>query len=258
MRILSLLVLAGLFLTQESAALAQHALRGFGVVLLHGKAGSPGGMMGGLADDLRGDGALVETPEMPWSARRIYDATYDAAFKEIDAAVADLRKKGAIRIVVGGHSMGGNAAIAYGARRDGLAGVFALAPGHTPDSGLLRLHAHGAVAKARQLIAAGQGTVRMSFPDMAQGIPFSVTATPVVYLSFFDPDGPASMPRNVAALSMPLLWVVGLGDPMVVNGRDYAFARTTHPKSKYVVIPALHLTTPMQSRQTVVDWLKLL
>ena len=28
----------------------------------------------------------------------------------------------------------------------------------------------------------------MSFPDLAQGIPFQVTATPAVYLSMFDPD----------------------------------------------------------------------
>jgi len=47
------------------------------------------------------------------------------------------------------------------------------------------------LAEAKQLVAAGQGDVPRRFPDMAQGIPLTATATPLVYLSMFDPDGPA-------------------------------------------------------------------
>ena len=57
------------------------------------------------------------------------------------------------------------------------------------------------------------------FPDMAQGIPLTATATPPVYLSMFDPDGPAVIPKNAEAMGpVPLLWVVGTLDPIPAAG----------------------------------------
>ena len=74
------------------------------------------------------------------------------------------------------------------------------------------------------MIAAGKGDVRTSFPDLAQGIPFSVQATPMVYLSMFDPEGPAVMPKNAAAMDpVPFLWIVGIADPIVFHGKDYVY-----------------------------------
>jgi hypothetical protein len=88
----------------------------------------------------------------------------------------------------------------------------------------LRIRTKGAIAKAKQLVAEGKGDVRISFPDLAQGIPFQVKATPNVYLSMFDPEGPAVIPKNAAAMSgVPFLWVVGVGDPIFFHGRDYGF-----------------------------------
>jgi hypothetical protein len=118
-----------------------------------------------------------------------------------------------------------------------------------------------AVARAKQLIAAGQGDVPQSFPDMAQGIPLVATATPVVYLSMFDPNGPAVIPKNAAAMGaaatpVPLLWVVGKLDPIDRRGPEYAFdAAAKNPKSKYIEIFAGHLTTPLAARKQVVDWI---
>lgn len=233
-------------------------LAGFGVVLLHGKGGTPTSMIEGLSETLKKEGALVEAPELPWSHRRIYDATYDQAMAEIDLAVQKLKWAGAKRIVVAGHSLGGNAAIGYAARRQDLAAVIALAPGHLPEAWALRIRTKGAIAKAKQLVADGKGDVPMSFPDLAQGIPFQVKATPNVYLSMFDPEGPAVIPRNAAAMgAVPFLWVVGVGDPIFFHGRDYGFdPGAKHPKSKYLVIPGLHLTTPFQARRMIVDWLR--
>ena len=70
-----------------SALAQQDSLSGLGIVLLHGKGGTPTTGIEGLHESLKRAGALVEAPEMPWSARRIYDATYDQAMDEIDAAV---------------------------------------------------------------------------------------------------------------------------------------------------------------------------
>lgn len=252
-------LLAAAFGTGVPDAGAQvHNLSGLGVVLLHGKGGTPTSMIEGLSESLRKEGALVEAPELPWSSRRIYDATYDQAMTEIDAAVERLKMAGARNIAVIGHSLGANAAIGYAARRPGLHAVVALAPGHLPEAWALRVRTKGAISRAKQLIAAGHGDVRTSFPDLAQGIPFSIKATPVVYLSMFDPEGPAVMPRNAAAMGpVPFLWVAGVADPIVFHGRDYAYdLGAKNPKSKYMVIAGMHLSTPFQARGAIIKWLK--
>ena len=234
------------------------SLAGYGIVLLHGKGGTPTSMIEGLHETLKKNGAVVEAPELPWSARRIYDATYDQAMAEIDNAVEKLKKAGATRIVIAGHSLGANAALGYAARREGLSAVIAMAPGHLPEAWALRLRTKGAIARAKKLIEAGKGDIPESFPDLAQGLPFSVRATPNVYLSMFDPEGPAVMPKNAAAMpAVPLLWVVGVADPIFFHGRDYAFdPAAKHPKSRYLVIAGGHLDTPFQARSAVVNWLK--
>jgi len=250
-------ILAAVLLAPNFAGAALAAnLQGFGIVYLHGKAAWPGALNGGILSSLEDEGALVAEPEMPWSFHRRYAATYDQAMSEIDAAVAGLKAKGASRIVVIGHSLGANAAIGYGARHPELAGIAALAPGHLPEAEPLRSFVRDAVARAKQLIAAGQGNVPETFPDMAQGIPLTTTATPVVYLSMFDPDGPAVIPKNTAAMGMvPLLWVVGKLDPIDRRGPEYAFNAAKNPKNKYIEVFAGHLTTPLVARKQVVEWI---
>src|SRR5688500_20047890 len=105
----------------------------FGVVLLHGKSGSPSRHIASLASALQGKGYLVSTPNMPWAGNRMYDATFEQAMAQIDREFDSLRQKGAKRLVVAGLSMGANAALGYGASREGLTGVIALAPGHAPE-----------------------------------------------------------------------------------------------------------------------------
>jgi pimeloyl-ACP methyl ester carboxylesterase len=246
------------------AAAADGRLRDFGVVYLHGKGAWAGAFNGGILSALRDEGALTATPEMPWSFHRRYAATYDQAMAEIDAAIAGLKEKGARRIVIIGHSLGANAAIGYAARRPNLAdlaGVVALSPGHLPEVGDMRGFVAGAVARAKKLVAEGKGGVVQTFPDMAQGIPLIAHATPTVYLSWFDPDGPAVIPKNAAAIGasphpVPLLWVVGKLDPIDRRGPSYAFdAAAKNPRSKYIEVFAGHLTTPLAARAQVVAWI---
>jgi hypothetical protein len=92
---------------------------------------------------------------------------------------------------------------------------------------------------------------------MAQGVPLVAHATPTVYLSMFDPDGPAVIPKNAAAMGpVPLLWVVGKFDPIDRRGPEYAFnAGAKNPKSKYVEVFAGHLTTPLVAKRQVVEWI---
>jgi pimeloyl-ACP methyl ester carboxylesterase len=241
-----------------AAPLQAAGLQGMGVVFLHGKGMWPGAFDGGLPGALEAEGAQVASPEMPWSFTRMYGATFEQAMTEIDAAVAGLKAKGASRIVVIGHSLGANAAICYAARRSVVAAVVAISPGHLPETPEMRARTRDALAEARQMYAAGdQG--RHAWPDMVQGIPTFAFATPAVYLSMFDPDGPAVIPKNTASLRIPFLWVVGDSDPIYERGRDYAFARgARNPASRYLEVSAGHLTTPSAARSRVVEWLKAL
>jgi pimeloyl-ACP methyl ester carboxylesterase len=262
--VLAAVVAVAALLSAYTTARAEQAqsLHGLGVVYLHGKAGWPGAMNGGIISGLKEEGAVVAAPEMPWSFHRRYDATYDQAMAEIDAAIAGIKAEGAKRIVLLGHSLGANAAIGYAARHPELAGVVAIAPGHLPDVGSMRSFVSDGVARAKNLIAEGQGNVPQTFPDMAQGIPLTATATPVVYLSWFDPDGPAVIPKNAAVIGaaaspVPLLWVVGKLDPIDRRGPEYAFdALARNPKSKYLEIFAGHLTTALAAKRQVIDWIK--
>lgn len=231
-------------------------LRGTGVVFIHGKGLWAGAFDGGIPAAAEAEGALAAAPEMPWSFRRMYGATFEEAMSEIDAAIAALKAKGATRIVLVGHSLGANAAIGYAARRGAVAAVVALAPGHLPETAEMRARTEDAIAEARRMLGTAPQSRRL-WPDMIQGVPTFALATPEVYLSMFDPDGPAVIPKNVAAMrAVPLLWVAGNSDPIFARGRDYAFARAKNPMSRYLEVSAGHLSTPRAAQSQVIEWLK--
>jgi pimeloyl-ACP methyl ester carboxylesterase len=244
------------------AAAQQKALAGYGIVLMHGKGGRPDGLVASLAAALKAEGAVVVTPRMAWAGRDgrpdKYDVTYEQSLAQIDKAIEQLKGQGASKIVVAGQSLGANAAIGYAARHgDGLAAVIALAPGHTPERMGKREILQG-VATARQLVAAGKGGVTTKLPDLNQGETSAVPATPTAYLSFYDPGGPAVIPRNAAAMpAIPFLWVIGRDDPLFAAGRGYAYDKAAkHAKSKYLEVNSDHADTPDVARRDVIAWLK--
>jgi dienelactone hydrolase len=253
------IVLAWLSAMAPFADVHAQGLADYGIVLMHGKQGGPGSKnITALAAALRSQGAKVAMPEMPWSRNRMYNANYEQAIAEIDRAVAQLKAQGAQRIVVAGQSFGANAAIGYGARRGGLAAVIALAPGHTPDRPGFQKSIGDAVARAKQLVGEGKGDTPTSFADVNQGQSFNVMATPKIYLSFFDPTGPAVMPQNAAAMKpVPFLWVIGRSDLLYAAGREYAFNKgAKHPKSRYLEVNAGHFNTADVATAEVIAWLK--
>lgn len=235
-------------------------LTSYGVVLMHGKTGFPGGVIAGISGALQSAGAAVIMLEMPWSRGRIYDATYDQAMAQIHAAVQKLRAQGKMKIVVAGHSFGANAAIGYAGRYDGVVAVVALAPGHVPESYSFLVHTGKSVERAKMLVAEGKGDARQTFNDFNQGRSFTVQASPKVYLSFFDPAGPASMRGNVEKMkAVPILLAIGRGDPL------FAFARTRiyepaakNPRSKYLEVGGGHNDTPELAKAAVIAWLSTL
>jgi pimeloyl-ACP methyl ester carboxylesterase len=230
-----------------------------GVILMHGKWGTPQGPIQATELALKGAGFSVVSKEMPWSDRRAYDAGVDEVMSGLEGEVAKLRAAGARKILVGGQSLGANMALAYAARHPDLDGLIMLSPGHTPER---FAGAHGmadSLAKARQLISAGKGRSYANFQDTNQGRTREVSAYPSVYLSYFDPEGPAVMPINAAKLSphTALLLVVGTKDRILADGTGYIFDRA--PRNAYSAFRAIdadHFNAPAESRRIVVDWVK--
>jgi hypothetical protein len=115
------------------------------------------------------------------------------------------------------------------------------------------------LAKARSLLAGGKGGTFSNFRDINQGRTREVSAKPAVYISYFDPEGPAVMPRNAAMLSpnTALLVVVGTKDPIYAAGTGYIFDRAPkNPYSRFQNVDADHVGTPAAARRIVLDWVK--
>ena len=250
------------------AAAAAEAQQKIGVVLMHGKLGVPLGVSdkngpgvgAQLIEALKGAGYLVAAPEMCWSRRRGFDKPRDQCLAEIDQAIAGLKAQGATAIVVGGQSLGGHAALSYGASHAGLLGVIGLAPADDAQRKARRPDIAAAVARAQQLVASGQGDTREMFADTNTGPQgtFSTVAntTARIYLSFFDP-GNAPIAQDVAALKAPLLWIAGTEDPTQRDSETAYFQHApANPLNRYVTVEAAHLATPDAACDAVVAWLK--
>ncbi|MBU1041325.1 MAG: lysophospholipase [Proteobacteria bacterium] len=228
------------------------------VVVLHGKLGAPDRLVADFAAQLSAAGFMVAAPEMPWSRGREFAESFDVALREIDVAVRGLRAKGAARVVVAGHSLGGNAALAYAVRYPGLDGLVCLAPAHTPEQSRQRERFAADIALAREMVASGRGQDTARFHDVNMGKPLELTVPAQSYLSYNDPDGPAVMPRNAAAIKppLPILWIVGARDPLTRPQSSVFDLAPTHPKSRYAVIDADHKGTPTAAAGLVVEWLR--
>jgi len=227
-----------------------------GVVLMHGKTGSPNTVIDGLATVLQGAGYLVDTPEMCWSRRRSYDRPFLDCLTEIDSAVSRLKSRGAVRIVVAGMSQGGDAALAYGARRANLAGIVALAPAAAPERQVAVPAISESVVEARAMVAAGRGNEPGSFVDRNVNGTFSVRTTATIYLSYLDPQGPANMLDNVRNLHAPLLWVAGSADPSQTRANSEFNQAAANPSNRFVMVTSAHLGTPNAARDAVLAWLQ--
>jgi len=230
----------------------------FGIVLMHGKGGTSR-WVESLAADLRNAGYVVETPLLPWGQGRKYDRTYQDALLEVDQAVEKLKAKGAKRIVIGGHSLGANVALGYAVNRKDVAGVMMLAPGHLPSGRVFARVAGESVARAKRMITKGEGNRKDDFADINQGREDVVHVSAKIYLSWFDPSGPASMRANATRLSsVPVLWVGGHIDRLAsVNGPRLVFQRLPdHKLNRLELIDSDHLRTPGDSTSVVLKWLK--
>lgn len=230
-----------------------------GVVMMHGKWGTPPPWHQTVSTAIEHEGWPVVELIMPWAGNRLYDAGYESALRQIADAVKGLRAKGVKRVIVGGHSFGANAAIAYAGSGGDLDGILAMAPGHAPRSNYDKGTTKEAVDLARQLVAAGRGAESIAFTDTNQGKNRRLQARADVFLSYFDPDGLGDMPSSMAHIAkpLPLLWLIGTNDRLYPRGKAFAYDKApTHPLSRYVVVESDHANTPAAGREQIIDWLK--
>lgn len=228
-----------------------------GVVLMHGKDGTalPRSPVGKLAAYLDGTFRVV-TPDMPWVRGNELAGTLAQAFAEIDKAIAGLKADGATRIVVGGHSMGADAALAYAAAHPGLAGLLMMAPGHRPDVYAPKNIA--ALAEAKSLVAAGTPEKTVTVFDINTGKRGMRQVRADAALSWFDPDGPMVMQNSAAKLQpgTPVLLIIGEEDRFEPHARELVYDRLPpNPKSAYIVVGGGHKATPVKGRKQIARWL---
>ena len=227
-----------------------------GVILMHGKGGTPNSMYR-AASVMRSAGAIVLTPEMPWSRNRIYAKGYDDSMQEIDAAVLQLKKEGAETLFVGGQSMGSNAALGYAAKWHQFDGLILFAPGHVPGKPFFAAKVADSVEKARKMVANGRGDERASFGDFNQGSHSSVQTTANIYLSWFDPQGPSVMSTNAAGVSpsTPVFCVDGSRErfPQCSYVRSHLAAGVS---MESITVNSGHRDVPDNAGTEAVEWMR--
>jgi len=251
-------VLAIVVTVVSCSSIAQTPSPRLGIVIMHGKGGSPTKHVSDLASSLEGKGYLIANLEMPWSGRRNYDVNVSAAEKEVESALDTLRSKGAQKLFVAGHSQGGVFAIYLGTKQS-IDGIIAIAPGGNVGNSTFREKLGDSVELARKLIAEGKGDEKTRFSDYegAKGI-YPILTTPSLYLSWFEPDG--AMNQTAALKNMnprvPILFIAPTGDyPGLRNLKNQLFSLLPkNPLSKLYEPNSSHLDAPSASRDEIMRW----
>jgi pimeloyl-ACP methyl ester carboxylesterase len=239
-------------------SMAQAPSSAIGVVIMHGKGGSPARHVSNLASSLEQKGYLVANLEMPWSGNREYNAAVDVAEKEVDAALDSLRAKGANKVFVAGHSQGGLFAIHYGGKHP-VDGVIAIAPGGNVANPIYRKEVGQSVERARKLVAEGKGNEKTSFSDYegSKGT-YTVAATPAAYLTWFDPDGAMNQVKASRAMNpqVPVLFIAPTNDyPGLLKTKQMMFeALPRNPLTRMYEPNSSHIDAPSASRDEIVRW----
>lgn len=162
---------------------------------------------------------------------------------EIGAWIAWLEARGAGGIVLAGHSNGGRQTAWFAAQRPhpAVEKVVLIAPAiATPeaDAGSYQ-NRYGKdlaplLAKARALVAAGQGGVLMARTDFLYCPQATVSAAS--FVSYYGGDARKNTPRNLTAIDKPLLVVAGSEDRIVTGLRPLVQPLADGKKLTYVEI----------------------
>jgi pimeloyl-ACP methyl ester carboxylesterase len=233
-----------------------------GIILLHGKLGDPLERDGldALALGLLAAGHAIALPSMPWSHEGwlTIDRDVPASLMLIDRMATQLRGQDARHIVLVGHSLGADVALAYAVSRGDLAGLVMVDPEHRPAALAGRDAAtRAALERARALVAEGRGDARFTGPhgDGGDGAGLVLTTRAAVYLSWMDPTGLAEMSVQAPHLppSIPLMLAVGRHDPFRDEAEQAVYRPAArHPYSRWLAGEA---PQALAARGAIEEWI---
>lgn len=230
---------------------------GIGIVVMHGKGGSPDRLVNTLATGLEQKSYRVASLEMPWSGKRHYDKDVSAAEQEVTAALAELRSKGAKKLFVAGHSQGAVFALHYASKHP-LDGLIIIAPGGNVATAFYRQQVGASVSRARSLIASGKGNEQGEFDEFEGGKAWTVRTTAATYFSWFDPDGAMNQEKSSRALPklLPVLHVAPMSDyPALLRAKQEMFgALPNHPLTRLYEPNADHRSAPHAAIDEIARW----
>lgn len=230
-----------------------------GIVIMHGKGGSPTKYVSELAAALEREGFLVANLEMPWSGRRDYDVDVSAAENEVNKALATLQEKGASKVFVAGHSQGGLFALYFGGKYR-VDGIIAIAPGGNVASPAFREKLAESLGLARKLVADGKGLEKNRFSDYegAKGL-YPIVTTAVSYLSWFEPEGAMNQTLVMRSIkeNTPVLFIAPTNDyPGLQRVKQEMFGLLgKHPLTRMFEPNTSHLNAPTASIQEIKSWM---
>lgn len=238
-----------------------------GVVLLHGNKNATK-YISPLVKQLKKAGIQVISPEMTWSEKRKWDASFSDTMAEIDSAVASLKEKGATKIFVGGHSTGASAAVAYSTEHKDIAGLLLIAPAHTSEIENSQEQLAANVELAKQKIAGGEESKKIKFKSkictdvirekqITKKKYWYLNTTPKIYLSHFDPDFKDLLADNIQKTDSgtAVLWIAGKYDSWTKGNGEEVFGKApSNPQNKYIVVGGGHLDTPRKGKKEIVSW----
>ncbi len=240
------------------ASWAQPSAPAIGIVVMHGKGGSPDRLVSDLASGLADKAYLVANLEMPWSGKRHYDKDVAAAEQEVTAALSELRSKGAKKVFVAGHSQGAVFALHYASKKP-LDGLIIIAPGGNVATSFYQQQVGASVARARSLVASGKGDERGEFDEYegAKG-KWAISTTAAIYLAWFDPEGAMNQEKSSRSLAktLPVLHVAPTSDyPALLRTKQATFAALpADPLTRLYEPNADHRGAPRASIDEILRW----
>ena len=232
------------------------------LVFIHGKGSAPDKPdYRALYSKLNAAGYQVIAPRMPWAGEH-WNGSLSQAMEVIDAAVERAAKSGR-KVVVGGHSYGGMAAILYRPSNPpaSVVGRFMLAPAGMIDLSRKSQDAVApAIVKAKQMVAEGrsQESARFAVTNVGKGnrvFTDTVIATPEVMLSYHDVAVFPSTGEALAQIRQPVFWAVGVDDPIQYNRKPLYDLIPAAEMNSYLAVPGGHVDMLGQAADPLVAWL---
>lgn len=239
-------------------AIAETSHIKIGIVLMHGKGGSPSKYVSELASSLEKQGFLVANLEMPWSGWREYDVNVSTTEREIELALNSLRNKGAQKLFVAGHSQGGLFALYFGGKHV-VDGVIAIAPGGNVGNQTFREKLGESLGLARKLVAEGKAEekARLADYESSKGT-YPITTTPAAYVTWFDPEGAMNQTTAVQNMNpaVPVLYIAPTNDyPGLLKVKQQMFdSLPKNPRTMLYEPNSSHHSAPSSSLKEIVEW----